>query len=109
VTNRTVVATNAGGGLADTVILQEPFGERRLDNIFVADFRVERAFNFGSMRVIPGMDVFNLTNANTVLAYRRVMYTLNAGTGAASQPTNANDISGIVAPRVIRFGVRVNW
>ena len=109
VTNRTVAATNTGGGLADIVVLQEPFGDRRLDNTFVADFKVERAFNFGGMRLIPSMDVFNLTNANTVLAYRRVMYTVNAGTGAVSQPTNANDISGIIAPRVIRFGVRVNW
>ena len=109
VTNRTVVATNGGGGLGDTVVLMEPLGERRLDNTFVSDFKVEKAFTFGTMRIIPSMDVFNLTNANTVLAYRRVMYTLNAGTGVASQPTNANDISGIVAPRVIRFGLRVNW
>jgi hypothetical protein len=109
VTNRTVVATNTGGGIGDIVVLMEPLGERRLDNTFVADFKVEKAFTFGTMRITPGMDIFNLTNANTILAHRRVMYTLNAGTGAASQPTNANDISGIVAPRVIRFGVRVNW
>jgi hypothetical protein len=109
VTNRTVVATGAGGGVADTVVLMEPLGERRLDNTFVADFKVERAFSFANIRLVPSMDVFNLTNANTVLAYRRVMYNLNAGTGAVSQPTNANDISGIIAPRVIRFGVRVNW
>ena len=109
VTNRTVVSTGAGGGVSDTFVLQEPFGERRLENTFVADFKVEKAFTFGTMRIVPGMDVFNLTNANTVLAFRRVMYTLNAGTGTASQPTNANDISGIIAPRVIRFGVRLDW
>jgi hypothetical protein len=61
------------------------------------------------MRIVPSMDVFNLTNANTILAHRRIMYNLNAGTGAVSQPANANDVSGIIAPRVIRFGVRVNW
>jgi hypothetical protein len=55
------------------------------------------------------MEIFNLGNSNTILAYRRVMYTYNATTGVATQPTNANDISGIIAPRVIRFGVRVNW
>jgi hypothetical protein len=53
--------------------------------------------------------VFNVTNANTILAFRRTMYNLNAGTGVVSQPANANDISGIIAPRVIRFGIRVNW
>jgi hypothetical protein len=109
VTNRTVVATNTGGGIGDIVVLMEPLGERRLENTFVSDFRLEKAFTFGTLRIVPGMDVFNLTNANTVLAHRRVMYTYNAGTRAASQPTNANDISGIIAPRVIRFGVRVNW
>jgi hypothetical protein len=109
VTNRTVFATGGGGGLGDTVVLMEPLGERRLDNIFVADFKVEKAFTFGTTRIVPSMDIFNLTNANTVLAYRRVMYTLNAGTGVSSQPANANDVSGIIAPRVIRFGVRVNW
>jgi hypothetical protein len=109
VTNRTVAATGGGGGVGDTVVLFEPMGERRLDNTFVADFKVEKAFTFGTMRIVPSMDVFNLTNANTILAHRRIMYNLNAGTGAVSQPANANDISGIIAPRVIRFGVRVNW
>ena len=50
------------------------------------------------MSLTPSMDVFNATNVNTVLARRRLQ-------GA----TNANNISGIIAPRVIRFGVRVNW
>jgi hypothetical protein len=50
------------------------------------------------MKVMPSMDVFNLGNVNTVLARRRLQ-------GAS----NANIISGIVAPRVIRFGVRVTW
>ena len=109
VTNRTVAATGGGGGVGDTVVMFEPMGSRRLDNTFVADFKVEKAFTFGTMRIVPSMDVFNLTNANTILAYRRIMYNLNAGTGAVSQPANANDISGIIAPRVIRFGVRVNW
>lgn len=110
ITNRTVVSTNAGGGLADIVVLQEPLGERRLANTFVGDFKIERAFTFGTMRIVPSMDIFNFTNANTILAFRRTMYTYNVGNPAlSSQPANANDISGIIAPRVIRFGVRVNW
>ena len=44
------------------------------------------------------MDAFNLTNGNTVLAKRRNQ--------AAS---NANNVSQILAPRVIRFGVRASW
>ena len=104
-----VTVTSRGGGVGDTTILQEPMGERRFGNLFYADFKIDRAFTFGQFRLIPAMEVFNLGNTNSILARRRVMYTYNATTGVASTPANANDISGIVAPRVIRFGVKVNW
>jgi hypothetical protein len=39
-----------------------------------------------------------VTNVNTILARRR----LQGG-------SNANNISGIVAPRVVRFGLRMQW
>ncbi|MGH9314227.1 MAG: TonB-dependent receptor [Vicinamibacterales bacterium] len=83
-------------GTAD--VLLDPLGEVRNPNLHYADFRVEKAFTFGTTRIVPGMDVFNIGNVNTVLARRRLQ--------AAA---NANRISGIVAPRVIRFGVRVSW
>jgi hypothetical protein len=83
-------------GIAD--VLLAPMGEERLPNLYTLDFRVDKTFSVGTMRVVPSMDIFNLTNVNTVLARRRLQ---NA--------SNANRISGIVAPRVIRFGVRVTW
>jgi hypothetical protein len=84
------------GGTIDVFL--DPMGDVRLPNLHYADFRVDKAFTFGQLRVIPSMEVFNVGNVNTVLARRRLQ--------AAS---NANRISGIVAPRVIRFGVRLNW
>ncbi|HSL20657.1 MAG TPA: TonB-dependent receptor [Vicinamibacterales bacterium] len=84
------------GGTVD--VLLDPVGEVRHPNLHYADFKVERAFAFGTARVTPSLDIFNVGNVNTVLARRRLQ--------AAS---NANRISGIVAPRVIRFGVRVSW
>jgi hypothetical protein len=83
-------------GTAD--VLLDGMGDVRLPNVYTLDFRVDKAFTFGTMKVIPAMDVFNLSNVNTTLAQRRLQ--------AAS---NANNISGIVAPRVIRFGFRVTW
>jgi hypothetical protein len=83
-------------GIAD--VLLAPMGETRLPNLYTLDFRVDKTFSFGTMRIVPSIDMFNLTNVNTVLARRRLQ---NA--------SNANRISGIVAPRVIRFGVRVTW
>ena len=57
------------------------------------------------------MDIFNITNSNETLALRRTQYSLNTttGVGSSSSTLPPNNISGIVAPRVIRFGVRVNW
>ena len=47
---------------------------------------------------MPSIDIFNLTNNDTIQALR-----------GNQNATNANNIQAIVAPRVIRFGVRVNW
>ena len=79
-------------------VLLDTMGDVRLDNVYTLDLRVDKAFTFGTVRFTPSMDIFNVTNVNTVLARRRLQ-------GAS----NANNISGIVAPRVIRFGIRVNW
>jgi hypothetical protein len=93
------VQTPSRANRAGTInVLLDTMGDVRLDNAYTLDFRVDKAFTFGPARVTPSMDIFNLTNVNTVLARRRLQ-------GAS----NANNISGIVAPRVIRFGVRVNW
>ena len=80
-------------------VLLDPLGDNRLENFWTLDMKIERAFTmFGRLRLIPSIDGFNLTNANTTLAIRRNQ--------AAS---NANNISAIVAPRIFRFGVRATW
>jgi hypothetical protein len=76
----------------------DPLGDVRHPNLHYADFRIEREFRLGDRRVIPSLDIFNVGNVSTILARRRLQ-----------EATNANLISGIVSPRVIRFGVRVNW
>jgi hypothetical protein len=78
--------------------LLDPLGDVRLPNVQTVDFRVDRAFTFGRTKLLPTLDVFNLGNVNTVLAQRR-----------NQEAANANFISGIVAPRIMRFGVRVTW
>ena len=76
----------------------DPLGDVRLPNVQTLDFRVDKGFTFGRTKLLPTLDIFNLGNVNTVLARRR-----NQEAG------NANFISGIVAPRIVRFGVRVTW
>ena len=106
---RAIQVTNRGGGLGNVNVLLDPLGETRLPNVAMFDLRVDKVFQFGGMRVIPSMDIFNLSNENTVQSQRRIMYSYNHGTGVGSSPANANLISSIISPRIIRFGVKVNW
>ena len=50
------------------------------------------------MTLIPALDLFNLTNSNTVLAQNR-----------NQAAANANVISGIMPPRVARLGITARW
>ena len=56
------------------------------------------AVHVGTLRFVPGLDVFNVFNSNTVQALQRMQ---NAST--------ANNISAVVALRVIRAGVKLIW
>jgi hypothetical protein len=85
-----------GGGTPS--ILLDSVGDSRLPTFQNVDFHVERPVKVGTVRFVPSLDVFNVSNNNTVQAIR--------GTQNAS---NANNIQAIVAPRVLRLGVRVNW
>ena len=85
-----------GGGITNVYL--DELGDNRLDTFQALDFRVDRRFTFGRLKIIPAMDVFNLLNANTPLSIRPVQ---NAA--------NANQVSSILAPRVVRFGLRAEW
>jgi hypothetical protein len=37
------------------------------------------------------------------------MYSFNHATGVGSSPANANLISSIISPRIIRFGVKLSF
>ncbi|MEO8680526.1 MAG: carboxypeptidase regulatory-like domain-containing protein [Vicinamibacterales bacterium] len=93
-----ILTPNRANSAGTTTVLLEPLGDVRLPNYNQFDLRVDRAFNFGKVKMTPSMDVFNLTNGNTVFSRRRNM--------AAA---NADMVSTILSPRVIRFGVRASW
>ena len=50
------------------------------------------------MRFVPSLDVFNLSNCNTIQAIRS---TQNA--------TNANQVQAILAPRVAALRLKFTW
>ena len=85
-----------GGGIP--TVLLNPIGDTRLPNYANVDVHVDRPLRFGSAKVLPTLDVFNLTNNNVIQAVR---VTQNA--------SNANQIQAITAPRVLRFGIKLVW
>ncbi|MCU1381780.1 MAG: hypothetical protein JWL71_477 [Acidobacteria bacterium] len=89
--------TRANGGGTVFVVL-DPIGSNRLPNYQNVDFHVDRAVKVGTVRFVPSVDVFNVGNFNTIQAIR--------GTQNAA---NANQIQAILAPRVVRFGIKFNW
>jgi len=95
---RGVQSPTRANGVGTVVVLLDPVGTNRLPTFQNLDFHVERPVHLGTANFIPSIDIFNLTNNNTVQAIR--------GTQNAS---NANNIQATVAPRVLRFGIRVNW
>jgi hypothetical protein len=95
---QSIQSPNRANGAGQVQVLLDPLGDVRLDNLHIVDFRLDKVFRLGTGSVTPTFEIFNLGNANTVLAINRNQ--------AAS---NANRISGIVAPRVARFGVQVRW
>ena len=66
---------------------------------FGIDAGLSKIWNVGEQKTVRfAWEVFNVTNSGTEQAIR--------GTQNSS---NANFIQAIVAPRVARFGIRVNW
>jgi len=95
---RTIQSPSRANGVGTVMVLLDPVGESRLPNYYNLDFRVERPVKVRGLSIVPSMDVFNLTNTNTIQGRR--------GTQNAA---NANQIQAVVAPRVARLGVSVRW
>ena len=81
---------NSAGAIA---VLLDPIGDNRLPALKTVDFLVDKMFTFGGKKLQVALDIFNLSNANTILARR-----LN------QNAVIANAISSILGPRVARIG-----
>jgi hypothetical protein len=79
-------------------VLIEPAGTRRLDNFAQVDLALSKVFQIDRVRATADVSVFNLMNANPVLA--------RAGNFSAA---TANNVTEVLAPRVVRFGVRLRF
>jgi hypothetical protein len=92
----TPVRANGGG---QAVVYLARLGEDRLGSYNNLNLGVGKSVALGGgSRIKLMMDVFNAFNNDTVLSKRR-----------RQNASNANRISALVAPRVLRFGARLDW
>jgi hypothetical protein len=77
-------------------ILAEPIGTRRMDNVTIADIRVEKGIRLFGSRIAGFVDLFNLLNSNPE-------QTTSWSSGTFLRPLS------IVPPRIARLGIKLDW
>ena len=87
------VTLNSGS----TTLLAEPFDANRMRNATLVDVRAEKGFKMGNRRFAGFVDVYNIFNSNVENA-------IGTSSGASWQRPLS-----IVAPRVAKLGVKVDW
>jgi hypothetical protein len=96
--NRTIQTPNRTGSLGTANVLFEPQGTTHYPTFSQLDLHWDKNFLFGQRRIQLNVDAFNLTNAATVLTRQ-----------TRQNFAQANYVTSILAPRVIRFGLKVNF
>ena len=92
-----LVGTNWGNN--QNINLVGDFDDFRLDDVFIANLRVEKEFNLtGPVNMTFGIDMFNVTNEGTGLSYQNRVDVSSAG-----------NLQDNISPRVYRLGVRLSW
>ena len=80
------------------LVLAEPIGTRRQDNIVVLDFRVEKQIPFATRGKLGlFVDLFNALNSDTAV-------NINWRSGASFEKATT-----VIGPRIAKFGVKVDW
>jgi hypothetical protein len=96
--NRTVQTPNRTGSLGTVNVLIEPQGTTHYPTFSQLDLHWDKALRSGNRRIQFNVDVFNVLNAATVLART-----------TRQDSAQANYVTSILAPRVARFGLKVNF
>ena len=93
----TTVTTNCSN-YGTQLVLVEPIGTRRQDNVVVLDFRVEKRITFATRGKLGlFMDLFNALNSDTAV-------NINWRSGASFEKATT-----VIGPRIAKFGVKVDW
>jgi hypothetical protein len=93
------IASAAGVNLtrsSQSVDLSER-GEERLPTVTMVDLRLSRPIRFGTRRIVPQIDFFNISNADTVVSLQSAV---------GSTYLNPREI---LSPRIIRVGFSIDF
>ena len=89
----------------------------RYANVYELDFRLQKTLQIGPVTVIVAAELFNVTNANTVLQRDQEWAATSATLDAAGQPLPPSSSrtrlstrsSEVQSPRIVRLGLQVNF
>jgi hypothetical protein len=97
--NRNILSPTRTGSLGTVDVLLQPKNSIRYDPYYQLDLHVDKAVKIsGSRRFTLNADLFNAFNNNVIL-----------GKTVRQNSSSANNITTLLAPRVARFGLKVNF
>ena len=82
------------------LVLVEPIGTRRQDNVTLFDFRVEKQIPIQRARIGLFFDMFNTFNSNTAV---------NLIWQSAATNNRFERASTVLGPRIAKFGAKFDW
>lgn len=92
---RTITITFPGD--SQQTLRVEPITSNRYPTVGILDFRVDKSIRFGRYGRLTGMlDVFNAMNSGVVTGFRITT-------------VNYHEVTGLLDPRIVRFGVRFDF
>jgi hypothetical protein len=91
---RTVSVRFPGDGTRTVRV--EPLNANRAPAVSILDFRFDKSFQIKAARLTAMVDIFNALNHGTVTGFR-------------TTTVNYKEVTQILDPRVVRFGVRVGF
>jgi hypothetical protein len=91
---RTVSVRFPGDGTRTVRV--EPSNANRAPSVSIIDFRFDKSFRIKNTRLTAMVDIFNTANYGTVTGFRQTT-------------VNYQEVTGILDPRVVRFGVKFNF
>ncbi len=89
-------------------VLTSPVGSYRLPNVYELDLRLAYTVTIGPVSVTPSFNVFNATNANTVLSRRGLTGTYNSERDVPFiQDPRFNQIGDFESPRIFQAAIQI--